>query len=76
MQKTETKPPSSAFEAQEEFITPEHPLREKFARLTAQEERHGLYASPERIGTRNGWEQVLQEQGVSLRGHRVVKTRQ
>jgi DNA phosphorothioation-associated putative methyltransferase len=60
----------------EEFVTPEHPLREKFARLTAQEERHGLYASPERIGTRNGWEQVLQEQGVSLRGHRVVKTRQ
>jgi DNA phosphorothioation-associated putative methyltransferase len=60
----------------EEFVTPEHPLREKFARLTAQEERHGLYASPERIGTRNGWEQVLNEQGVSLRGHRVVKTRQ
>jgi DNA phosphorothioation-associated putative methyltransferase len=60
----------------EEFVTPEHPLREKFARLTAQEERHGLYASPERIGTRNGWEQVLHEQGVSLRGHRVVKTRQ
>lgn len=60
----------------EEFVTPVHPLREKFSRLTAQEERHGLYASPERIGTRNGWEQVLQEQGVSLRGHRVVKTRQ
>jgi DNA phosphorothioation-associated putative methyltransferase len=56
----------------EEFVAPEHPLREKFARLTAQEERHGLYGSPERIGTRNGWEQVLQEQGVALRGHRVV----
>lgn len=60
----------------EEFVTLEHPLREKFARLTAQEERHGLYTSPERIGTRNGWEQVLQAQGVSLRGHRVVRKRQ
>jgi DNA phosphorothioation-associated putative methyltransferase len=59
----------------EEFVAAEYPLREKFARLTAQEERHGLYASPERIGTRNGWEQVLQAQGVTLRGHRVVKRR-
>jgi hypothetical protein len=60
----------------EDFVPAEHPLREKFARLTAQEERYGLYASPERIGTRNGWEQVLQEQGVRLQGHRVVRKHQ
>jgi DNA phosphorothioation-associated putative methyltransferase len=56
----------------EEFVPADHALRAKFARLTAQEERHGLYASPERIGTRSGWNQVLQAQGVTLRGHRVV----
>ncbi|WNG43782.1 DNA phosphorothioation-associated putative methyltransferase [Archangium minus] len=56
----------------EEFVTETYPQRAKFARLTAQEERHGLYVSPERIGTKAGWEQVLNERGVSLRGHRVV----
>ncbi len=60
----------------EEFVTESHPLHTKFARLTAQEERHGLYESPERIGTRAGWEQVLHERGVSLRGHRVVLKRE
>lgn len=65
-----TNPP--VLHRKEEFVAPDHPLREKFARLTAQEERYGLYAAPEKIGTRNGWEQVLQEQGVALRGHRVV----
>jgi DNA phosphorothioation-associated putative methyltransferase len=59
----------------EEFIAETHPQRAKFARLTAQEERHGLYAAPERIGTRAGWDQALQEHGVRLRGHRVVLNR-
>lgn len=56
----------------EEFVAEDHPQRAKFARLTVQEERHGLYEAPERIGTQAGWEQVLHEHGVSLRGHRVV----
>lgn len=59
----------------EEFVAEDYPLREKFARLTAQEERHGLYAAPERIGTRAGWEQVLRERGVALRGHRVIRAK-
>ncbi|HEX5747162.1 MAG TPA: DNA phosphorothioation-associated putative methyltransferase [Archangium sp.] len=59
----------------EEFVAEAYPQHAKFARLTAQEERHGLYESPERIGTQAGWEQVLQERGVSLRGHRVVLSR-
>jgi DNA phosphorothioation-associated putative methyltransferase len=56
----------------EEFVAANYPYREKFSRLTAQEERYELYASPERIGTQDGWNQVLRERGVSLRGHRVV----
>jgi DNA phosphorothioation-associated putative methyltransferase len=57
----------------EEFIAEDHPLRERFARLTAQEVRRGLYATPERIGTLQGWQQVLDEHGVQLRGHRLVR---
>ncbi len=57
----------------EEFVASDHPLREKFARLTAQEERFGLYADTSRIGTREGWEDALARAGVQLRGHRVVR---
>lgn len=58
-----------------ETMLPESdPRREKFARLTASEEKWGLYEQANRIGTRNGWEDVLAEKGVALRGHRVVRT--
>lgn len=57
----------------ETFVAPDYSLREKFARLTAQEERFGLYEEAHRIGTRNGWEAALQAKGVTLNGHRVVK---
>lgn len=59
----------------ETFVAPDYPLREKFARLTAQEERWGLYERPQSIGTRGGWNQMLREKGVELRGHRVVVVR-
>ena len=57
----------------EEFVPTYYPDREKFRRLTEQEERFGLYSEPAKIGTRAGWEQVLRRSGVSLRGHRVVR---
>lgn len=57
----------------EEFVAGDYPLREKFARLTKQEERFGLYADPKRIGTQDGWAEVLERAGVELRGHRVVR---
>ena len=37
----------------------DHPLRAKFARLTAAEEAKGLLNEVNRIGTRNQWEQIL-----------------
>ena len=58
----------------EQFVAPDHPLREKFARLTKQEERFGLFEHPQTIGRREGWEAALAEKGVELRGHRVVRT--
>lgn len=47
--------------------------RQKFEKLTKQEEKAGLFDDISRIGRREGWEEVLEEKGVRLRGHRLVK---
>jgi hypothetical protein len=36
----------------ETFLTPDHP---KFAKLTQQEEKHGILDDTATIGTREGW---------------------
>ncbi len=59
----------------ETLLAANHPLRGKFARLTAQEERFGLYTDPKAIGTKAGWTEVLAQAGVQLRGHRVLRIR-
>ena len=51
----------------------DYPGRNKFARLTAQEERRGLYADPAMIGTRKRWGELLESRGLRLRGHRLVR---
>ena len=60
----------------EEFVSQEHPSRSKFARLTQQEERWGLYDEPSRIGTRVAWNELLDRKRVTYRGHRLVRQRQ
>jgi DNA phosphorothioation-associated putative methyltransferase len=57
------------------FLPADHPLRSKFARLTAAEESRGLFAEGSRIGTRNQWDQMLAEKGLSLRGNRLILRR-
>ena len=57
----------------EEFVSNSYPLSERFSRLTKQEEHRGLYEAVERIGTRNGWNLMLEKKGWSLRGHRLVR---
>jgi DNA phosphorothioation-associated putative methyltransferase len=59
----------------ETFFPAEHPLRAKFARLTAAEEAKGLLKEGNRIRTRNQWLEVLAEKGITLRGHRLVLQR-
>lgn len=54
------------------FLDKGHPLYGKFSRLTRTEEQKGLYETPEKIGTRDGWEEVLQMKGLYLKGHRVL----
>lgn len=55
------------------FVAADHPLRDRFARLTRQEAKAGMYASPERIGTRRGWQQMLDDHQLAIAGHRLVK---
>ncbi len=60
----------------EEFVGHDYPLRGKFTRLTLQEERFGLLCTDTRtIGNSVGWNARLQDAGVELRGHRVVRRR-
>jgi DNA phosphorothioation-associated putative methyltransferase len=66
-----TNPP--VLHRKETFLHADHPLREKFARLTVQEEERGLLAETATIGTRAGWEDRLQVLGYAVRGHRVVR---
>jgi DNA phosphorothioation-associated putative methyltransferase len=66
-----TNPP--VLHRKETFLEPSNPLCEKFARLTRQEEKHGLLDEPRYIGTRNGWVQRLASTGLEIRGHRVYR---
>jgi DNA phosphorothioation-associated putative methyltransferase len=55
----------------ETFVDTFHPRYSEYADLTAQEESLGLLGRVD-IGTRRGWEAVLQEKGLRLVGHSLV----
>jgi len=59
----------------ETFLAPDYPLYQKFARLTARQEKWGLLDDATLIGTRDGWNKRLLERGAALRGHRLVRIR-
>jgi DNA phosphorothioation-associated putative methyltransferase len=66
-----TDPP--VFHHKETFLPADHPLHARFARLTQQEEMHGLLDETATIGTQEGWQRRLHEKGYALRGHRLVR---
>jgi DNA phosphorothioation-associated putative methyltransferase len=66
-----TNPP--ILHRKETFLASDHPLHAKFARLTQQEEKHGLLDDSSAIGTREGWSSRLAERGFALKGHRLVR---
>ena len=70
---TSTNPP--ILHRKETVLPPGHELMAKFARLTRQEEKHGLLDDTATIGTREGWERRLAERGFTVRGHRLVRQR-
>ena len=55
------------------FVADDYPARGRFARLTAREDRLGLLGNSNTIGTRNGWLTVLSNNGVSIRGHQILR---
>lgn len=58
----------------ESFVSSDYPLSDKFARLTAQEERFGLLdGDTASIGHLRGWQERLSKHDVALRGHRVIR---
>jgi DNA phosphorothioation-associated putative methyltransferase len=57
----------------EDFLPPDDPRREKFARLTKAEEKAGLYADTARIGTQQAWNDLLLSHGCQMRGHRLCR---
>lgn len=59
----------------EELVAADFPGREKFSRLTRQEERLGLLGDQSTIGTIEGWEERLAEHGLLVHGHRIVRRR-
>lgn len=56
----------------ETFVYKDYPGYEKFAKLTAQEEKKGLLEDPISIGTRKNWQQRLIDSNVQIKGHRIV----
>lgn len=59
----------------ETLVPADYPFRRKFERLTKQEEKEGLFNSPETIGRRDHWQALLAEKGLRLRGHQLVRHR-
>jgi DNA phosphorothioation-associated putative methyltransferase len=70
-----TSPNPPILHRKETFLLPDHPLHSKFARLSEQEEMHGLLSESATIGTRDGWNARLRELGFALLGHRLVRRR-
>jgi DNA phosphorothioation-associated putative methyltransferase len=57
----------------ETFVSPDHPSRNKFERLTKQEEKLRLFDETSTIGTKHGWEELLASRGLKVAGHKVVR---
>jgi len=57
----------------EQFLPADHPLREKFARLTRQEENRGLLDQIDDSASSSRWQMRLTESGCAVTGHRVVR---
>jgi DNA phosphorothioation-associated putative methyltransferase len=66
-----TNPP--VLHRKETFVADDYPQREKFARLTRQEEKAGLLEASSSIGTQDGWRVRLDNSGYRLRGHNLVR---
>lgn len=56
----------------ETFLPDDHRDSQKFRRLTEQEEEAGLYKETSTIGFKVNWEHLLEELGLTYRGHTLI----
>ncbi len=68
--RTSNNPP--ILHRKETFVATNYPKYQEFAELTRQEEAITLLKDSSTIGTRNGWQQRLQELNVKIEGHKVI----
>jgi DNA phosphorothioation-associated putative methyltransferase len=59
----------------ESYVTSSYPCREKFAKLTRQEQAWGLLDNPRAIFTQKGWQRCLKENCAELKGHRLIRSK-
>ena len=57
------------------LVDDEYPARARFARLTAREDALGLFAHRGRIGSKEGWQDVLESSNLTIKGHNIVPLR-
>lgn len=57
------------------LLAADDPRAARFAALTRQEQRAGLYEQPDAIGTQRAWQRLLDARGLRYRGHRLVRER-
>jgi DNA phosphorothioation-associated putative methyltransferase len=65
-----TNPP--ILHRKELLLAPDDPERERYAALTRELERRGLFVDMSRRGRKGAWEAVLTEAGFQVRGHEVM----
>jgi DNA phosphorothioation-associated putative methyltransferase len=56
----------------ESYVTASYPHKEKFAKLTRQEQAWGVLDDPRAISTSKGWQRCLTVNCAELKGHRLV----
>lgn len=57
----------------ETFVQENYPGYEQFVALTQQEEQLGLLDNTRHIGTRANWQRYLQDMGVEIQGHQLIR---
>ena len=55
------------------FVSENYKYFRKFERLTEAEEEAGLFEDTRTIGYANHWQELLDEKGLTYKGHRLVK---